>query len=140
MYVFFFSSRRRHTSCALVTGVQTCALPIFGARCTAGSRGPGGLLTARGSSAKAEGIVHPVGGSPFGGARHAADTGADGRGAGRFLAQLVSRRSCAPHRRSGAKRAETGAGNAPRSGNSAGYAHGEEIGRAAWRDRGGKDE
>src|SRR3546814_9911404 len=30
--VFFFSSRRRHTRCALVTGVQTCALPI--------SRGP----------------------------------------------------------------------------------------------------
>src|SRR3546814_13516510 len=27
--VFFFSSRRRHTSCALVTGVQTCALPIY---------------------------------------------------------------------------------------------------------------
>src|SRR3546814_14951217 len=26
--MFFFSSRRRHTSCALVTGVQTCALPI----------------------------------------------------------------------------------------------------------------
>src|SRR3546814_18210858 len=26
---FFFSCRRRHTSCALVTGVQTCALPIF---------------------------------------------------------------------------------------------------------------
>src|SRR3546814_7826215 len=26
--VFFWSSRRRHTSCALVTGVQTCALPI----------------------------------------------------------------------------------------------------------------
>src|SRR3546814_17250367 len=24
----FFSSRRRHTRCALVTGVQTCALPI----------------------------------------------------------------------------------------------------------------
>src|SRR3546814_1411982 len=36
---FFFSSRRRHTRCALVTGVQTCALPI-----SAGSgwhRGPG---------------------------------------------------------------------------------------------------
>src|SRR3546814_10399320 len=32
---FFFSSRRRHTSCALVTGVQTCALPI--------SRDGGGL-------------------------------------------------------------------------------------------------
>src|SRR3546814_5424640 len=28
-YLFFFSSRRRHTRCALVTGVQTCALPIF---------------------------------------------------------------------------------------------------------------
>src|SRR3546814_5423703 len=27
---FFFSSRRRHTRCALVTGVQTWALPIFG--------------------------------------------------------------------------------------------------------------
>src|SRR3546814_2265270 len=27
--VFFFSSRRRHTRCALVTGVQTCALPIY---------------------------------------------------------------------------------------------------------------
>src|SRR3546814_6331241 len=28
-YMFFFSSRRRHTRCALVTGVQTCALPIL---------------------------------------------------------------------------------------------------------------
>src|SRR3546814_4203242 len=28
MFIFFFSSRRRHTRCALVTGVQTCALPI----------------------------------------------------------------------------------------------------------------
>src|SRR3546814_17217918 len=32
--VFFFSSRRRHTRCALVTGVQTCALPI----CPRGAR------------------------------------------------------------------------------------------------------
>src|SRR3546814_9073258 len=32
--VFFFSSRRRHTRCALVTGVQTCALPIY-AECAA---------------------------------------------------------------------------------------------------------
>src|SRR3546814_5249622 len=33
MYIcvkFVFSSRRRHTICALVAGVQTCALPIFG--------------------------------------------------------------------------------------------------------------
>src|SRR3546814_9624470 len=29
LVVFFFSSRRRHTRCALVTGVQTCALPIY---------------------------------------------------------------------------------------------------------------
>src|SRR3546814_12332505 len=36
MDMFFFSSRRRHTRCALVTGVQTCALPIFKRR---GSRG-----------------------------------------------------------------------------------------------------
>src|SRR3546814_7048407 len=28
-FFFFFSSRRRHTRCALVTGVQTCALPIY---------------------------------------------------------------------------------------------------------------
>src|SRR3546814_13189382 len=27
--MFFCSSRRRHTRCALVTGVQTCALPIY---------------------------------------------------------------------------------------------------------------
>src|SRR3546814_3832450 len=29
--LFFFASRRRHTRCALVTGVQTCALPIYAA-------------------------------------------------------------------------------------------------------------
>src|SRR3546814_4664712 len=29
LVVCFFSSRRRHTRCALVTGVQTCALPIY---------------------------------------------------------------------------------------------------------------
>src|SRR3546814_16835929 len=33
---FFFSSRRRHTRCALVTGVQTCALPIFFLCCRSG--------------------------------------------------------------------------------------------------------
>src|SRR3546814_6572617 len=32
--LFFFSSRRRHTRCALVTGVQTCALPISPATTT----------------------------------------------------------------------------------------------------------
>src|SRR3546814_12794113 len=43
MFVFFFfSSRRRHTRCALVTGVQTCALPIYG--CLAGAVQPLGLV------------------------------------------------------------------------------------------------
>src|SRR3546814_9072930 len=32
LLMFFFSSRRRHTRCALVTGVQTCALPISSAQ------------------------------------------------------------------------------------------------------------
>src|SRR3546814_1762149 len=31
LLVFCFTSRRRHTRCALVTGVQTCALPIYSA-------------------------------------------------------------------------------------------------------------
>src|SRR3546814_2945433 len=29
LFIFFFSSRRRHTRCALLTGVQTCSLPIY---------------------------------------------------------------------------------------------------------------
>src|SRR3546814_3673297 len=33
LFFFFFSSRRRHTRCALVTGVQTCALPISTPSC-----------------------------------------------------------------------------------------------------------
>src|SRR3546814_14052991 len=43
IFFFFFSSRRRHTRCALVTGVQTCALPICGRgrRCGGGLRRPG---------------------------------------------------------------------------------------------------
>src|SRR3546814_12633179 len=36
VFVFFFSSRRRHTRCALVTGVQTCALPIWAQALRAG--------------------------------------------------------------------------------------------------------
>src|SRR3546814_7717203 len=40
VFLCFFSSRRRHTSCALVTGVQTCALPICRTRCEAPSVHP----------------------------------------------------------------------------------------------------
>src|SRR3546814_6589135 len=39
---FFFSSRRRHTRCALVTGVQTCALPISATQ----TKPPANALTA----------------------------------------------------------------------------------------------
>src|SRR3546814_3929213 len=38
---FFFSSRRRHTICALVTGVQTCALPISSSFRYLKEEGPG---------------------------------------------------------------------------------------------------
>src|SRR3546814_21054020 len=44
--MFFFSSRRRHTRCALVTGVQTCALPIWVRRIsTMSGRARGGPKT-----------------------------------------------------------------------------------------------
>src|SRR3546814_8679262 len=43
----FFSSRRRHTRCALVTGVQTCALPILRAKYTLFSEGCRGHLGKR---------------------------------------------------------------------------------------------
>src|SRR3546814_5601627 len=47
MILFFFSSRRRHTRCALVTGVQTCALPIYAPA----------ALVARVSVTRADGVV-----------------------------------------------------------------------------------
>src|SRR3546814_6232280 len=45
-FFFFFSSRRRHTRCALVTGVQTCALPILWPLVALGTAGHA-LLTKR---------------------------------------------------------------------------------------------
>src|SRR3546814_16670937 len=44
IFIFFFSSRRRHTRCALVTGVQTCALPITGQSRRPHDRGAADLL------------------------------------------------------------------------------------------------
>src|SRR3546814_1638895 len=44
-FVFFFSSRRRHTRCALVTGVQTCALPIWDAPGLEAARKKGNVIT-----------------------------------------------------------------------------------------------
>src|SRR3546814_7902169 len=52
--MFFFSSRRRHTRCALVTGVQTCALPIsigkHAARAEAVERHDRGVVDPAGST------------------------------------------------------------------------------------------
>src|SRR3546814_17918264 len=45
-FSFCFSSRRRHTRCALVTGVQTCALPIY----YGGQGGLGDVIFAPGQS------------------------------------------------------------------------------------------
>src|SRR3546814_10595111 len=52
---FFFSSRRRHTRCALVTGVQTCALPISAA-CDAG---PHSSIVAATESASSDLFICP---------------------------------------------------------------------------------
>src|SRR3546814_17405828 len=59
--VFFFSSRRRHTRCALVTGVQTCALPIFGLRILARRDGCAqlGRLRPRVGQRKVAGAAEP---------------------------------------------------------------------------------
>src|SRR3546814_4715963 len=79
--VFFFSSRRRHTRCALVTGVQTCALPIcrvdfaFDAR-----RGRAGARSATGRS-----------GANGGGARHT-----DGRRTQAGRAKLLRKAAVLP--------------------------------------------
>src|SRR3546814_12722768 len=54
--VFFFSSRRRHTRCALVTGVQTCALPICQNQLTRpGARAEGPTLLAECTLVSTEG-------------------------------------------------------------------------------------
>src|SRR3546814_9981064 len=46
VYFFFVSSRRRHTRCALVTGVQTCALPICSSQSIMGALYKGFWTTA----------------------------------------------------------------------------------------------
>src|SRR3546814_8531300 len=57
MWFFFFSSRRRHTRGALVTGVQTCALPIL-----LGSNGKWGTMgvPSDGSYGIPEGVMYGV--------------------------------------------------------------------------------
>src|SRR3546814_10580651 len=55
MNSFVFSSRRRHTRCALVTGVQTCALPI-----SAGRDHLAGLAAGHGRGAFVDAAAEPV--------------------------------------------------------------------------------
>src|SRR3546814_6679010 len=55
MCLFFFSSRRRHTRCSLVTGVQTCALPISPALPMTGRAATTTAAVCRGSSGAADG-------------------------------------------------------------------------------------
>src|SRR3546814_1571066 len=60
--VCFFSSRRRHTRCALVTGVQTCALPICRSTTVVpelerSGGGAGGVARQRGEPATAQRAV-----------------------------------------------------------------------------------
>src|SRR3546814_13288137 len=80
---FFLSSRRRHTRCALVTGVQTCALPIFAAdddgllEFAAVGAGRGGSLAGRRHAA----VVAVVGVAP-------GDGLADRRGGGLLVGAL----------------------------------------------------
>src|SRR3546814_7679532 len=61
-FVFFFSSRRRHTRCALVTGVQTCALPIFWRDESA--RASDSVSPPRPAAAPGEGIAAPPPAAP----------------------------------------------------------------------------
>src|SRR3546814_19732667 len=60
MYVFCFSSRRRHTRCALVTGVQTCALPI--SSITGRNRSPSHFHTHTESAMQVVSIISTKGG------------------------------------------------------------------------------
>src|SRR3546814_7075596 len=59
---FFFSSRRRHTRCALVTGVQTCALPILVFMGDNGSLSCGGALGSIAVVTKHELVLGIIGG------------------------------------------------------------------------------
>src|SRR3546814_1043311 len=72
---FFFSSRRRHTRCALVTGVQTCALPIWRR-----DAGRGKCLFRRARRAPAHGPGRA--GRHYGGGRRDGQMGAQARAPG----------------------------------------------------------
>src|SRR3546814_8995048 len=59
--LFFFASRRRHTRCALVTGVQTCALPIsFAERAPREDQGVAAGCRRKSYAGKAAGPLGPA--------------------------------------------------------------------------------
>src|SRR3546814_1072555 len=57
--IVFFSSRRRHTRCALVTGVQTCALPIYPAEAVVIDRADRGGGKAQQEAVESEVVKQP---------------------------------------------------------------------------------
>src|SRR3546814_986547 len=61
---FFFSSRRRHTICALVTGVQTCALPISEADAIAGANARGATVVISAGNSGADAANYSPGNGP----------------------------------------------------------------------------
>src|SRR3546814_19835007 len=91
MWVFFlFSSRRRHTRCALVTGVQTCALPFFqgevGAPVTVRLRADRLIVEDQGPGIAAHDLPHVF--QP----RFRSRDG--GTGMGLYIAQTLAKRFC----------------------------------------------
>src|SRR3546814_11382660 len=125
----FLSSRRRHTSCALVTGVQTCTLPIWGNRAGvahrsapafgAGRRGAAMLARSRAARCPRQPVERRSGGDRR-------------RDRGRRATAPRARRIASPERHVGrtARRlapwCNRGAGRGP-------------IGRGSGRERGGQD-
>src|SRR3546814_3047600 len=85
---FFFSSRRRHTRCALVTGVQTCALPIL----TLGKDGPDTVVP--GLFAVGEAACVSVHGANRLGSNSLIDLVVFGRATGHRLKEQIGRASC----------------------------------------------
>src|SRR3546814_8576553 len=72
---FFFSSRRRHTRCALVTGVQTCALPISHPTNASKSESGSGAEGTRSPSSMGHPILPCGGTGRFAAMRVGVDTG-----------------------------------------------------------------
>src|SRR3546814_16028267 len=83
--MLFFSSRRRHTRCALVTGVQTCALPISTVvpELERSGGGAGGVARQRGEPATAQRAVRTRRQCVLAGTGSGAGEGSDERRVGR---------------------------------------------------------